>query len=214
MPSPRREASGRERRQRRAPDRKYPARSSSAQRDERWRAAQQRLVCLPVAARVERLEELHLAAGEQRDRQPVAIEQAIAGQRRQLRPRRQDAGEVERVGAGERDEGLRRRAAADLAQEADGVGQGELLAREAGDEAAAAYVAARLEPAIDAQEVAPRRQPGRLALEQTPEDDAVAAQQGMREMLDRRAFGRRERKLAPREGPTPGIGDAEGAAAP
>src|SRR5207302_1200378 len=166
---------------------------------------------------VERLEELHLAAGQQCDRQPVAIEQAIAGQRRQLRPRRQDAGEVERVGAGERDKGLRRRAAADLAQEADGVGQGELLAREAGDETPTAYVAARLEPAINAQEIAPRRQPSRLALEQAPEDDAITAQQRTGEVLDRLAFGRDAWMwpLASRQRPASGALDADsGAAAP
>ena len=48
---------------------------------------------------------------------------------------------------------------------------------EAGDEAAAADLAARLEPAVDAQQVAPRRQPVGLALEQAPEHDAVALQQ-------------------------------------
>ena len=60
-----------------------------------------------------------------------------------------------------------------------------MLAGEAGDKAAAANLAARLEPAVDSQQVAPGRQPGRLAFEHAPEHDAVAAQQSMREMLDR-----------------------------
>ena len=80
-----------------------------------------------------------------------------------------------------------------LAQHADRFGQRELLAGEAGDEAAAADLAARFEPAIDAQQVAPRRQPGGLALEQAPEHDAVAAQQRAREVLDRLGLGLRRR---------------------
>ena len=41
-----------------------------------------------------------------------------------------------------------------------------------------------LEPAIDAQQLAPRRQPAGLALEQAPEHHAVAAQQRARDVLD------------------------------
>ena len=59
--------------------------------------------CHSVAG-VERLEELHLAAGEQRDRQAVAVEHAVAGQRRELRAGGQDADQVQRVGAGQRHE--------------------------------------------------------------------------------------------------------------
>jgi hypothetical protein len=71
----------------------------------------------------------------------------------------------------------------------DRVRQRELLAGEAGDEAAAADLAARFEAAIDANEIAPLRQPRRLALEQAPADDAVAAQQDARDMLDRVGVG-------------------------
>src|SRR5580704_11823906 len=77
------------------------------------------------------------------------------------------------------DSGLRR-----PAQQADRIRQGELLAGKAGDETAAADLAARLEPAVDPQQVAPRRQPRRLALEQPPEHDAPAAQQGVGQVLD------------------------------
>ena len=45
--------------------------------------------------------------------------------------RRQDPDEVQRIGAGERDPGISGRLAPDLAQQADRVGQGELLAGEA-----------------------------------------------------------------------------------
>ena len=61
-------------------------------------------MCRPFAGGVEFLKKLYRAAGAESDRQTVAVEQAIAGQRRELRPGRQDAGEVERVGAGQRDE--------------------------------------------------------------------------------------------------------------
>src|SRR5438270_898234 len=80
-------------------------------------------------------------------------------------------------GAGERDQPARRRATPHLAERPDRLRQRELLAREAGDEPPAADVAARLEAAVDAQQVAPRRQPRRLALEHPPEDDAVAPEQ-------------------------------------
>ena len=102
----------------------------------------------------------------------------------ELRAGGQDADEVQRVGAGQRHEGVGARLAPDLAQHADRLRQRELLAGKAGDEAAAADFAARFEPAIDAQQVAPRRQPWRLAFEQPPEHDAVAAQQRAREVLD------------------------------
>src|SRR5260221_1229313 len=54
--------------------------SASGERDQRRRhgAAQQGLARRPLAAVVELFEELHLAAGEERHRQPVAIEQAGA----------------------------------------------------------------------------------------------------------------------------------------
>src|SRR5258708_6061717 len=84
-------------------------------------------------------------------------------------------------------------------------------------EAPAADVAARLERAVDAQQLAPRRQPRRLALEQPPEHDAVAAQQAARQMLDRLGLGMGPRLLgrAARQRPAPGILHAEegGAAA-
>ncbi len=62
----------------------------------------------------------------------------------------------------------------------------ELLARHAGHEVAAADFPARLEPPVDAREIAPRRGDV-LARQQAAEDDAVAAEQCPRRGLDRGA---------------------------
>ena len=87
-----------------------------------------------------------------------------------------------------------------------------MLARKAGDKTAAADLDARFETAVDAQQVAPRRQPGGFALEEAPEHNAVAAQQGAREMLD--GFGRLGRGAAAAgERPAAGILHAEDGAA-
>src|SRR5439155_10639148 len=122
-------------------------------------AAQQSLAGGPLGGGVEGFEELYLAAREQRDRQAVAVEETVSRQGGEPWPGRQDAREVERVGAGERHPGTRWRFAAGLAQHADRIGKRELLTGEAGDETAAADLAARLEAPVDAQQVAPWRQP-------------------------------------------------------
>ena len=54
-------------------------------------------------------------------------------------------------------------------------GKRELLARETGDKSAAANFSARLEPAVDAQEIPPWRKPAGLLRQKAPEDDAVTA---------------------------------------
>src|SRR4051794_41814762 len=66
--------------------------------------------------------------------------------------------------------------AADLAHFFDGFGERELFAGDAGDEAAAADLAAGFEPAVAAGELAPRRGV-RLAGEEAAEDDSVAAEE-------------------------------------
>ena len=76
------------------------------------------------------------------------------------------------------------RLAARLAQQRDRLGRGVLLAAEAGDEAPAADLAARLEAPAAHQQVAPRRQPLGLAREQPPEHHAPAAQQRPHQVLD------------------------------
>ena len=119
------------------------------------------------------------------------------------------------------------RSAAHLPQCADGIGQSELLARQAGDETPAADFPARFEPVIDAQQLAPRRQPGGFALEQPPVDDAVAAEEGAGDVFDGVGVGRRRpvllyvipafagmtiygcRNYAPRQRPPARILDAE-----
>src|SRR6185295_18932573 len=86
---------------------------------------------------------------------------------------------------------------ADFAQHADRFGQSELFTGEASDKTAAADLAARLEPAINAQQVAPGRQPCCLTFKQAPKHDAVANHQCACEMLD--CF---------RSGLSPGVGPA------
>ena len=103
--------------------------------------------------------------------------------RRDARAGGDDAGEVERVGRGHGVERAGGRRAPHLAQHRHGVGQRVLLARHAGDEAAAANLAARFETAVDARELAPRRRGG-LAGQQPPEHDPVAPQQAPRLALD------------------------------
>src|SRR6516165_359479 len=92
----------------------------SGERDERARdrATQQGLARLPLGGTIEVREKLHLTAGKECHRQASAVEHPIAGQCRELWPRGQDAGEIERVGAGERDPLIRRRLAPHLAQHA------------------------------------------------------------------------------------------------
>ena len=80
---------------------------------------------------------------------------------------------------------------ADRAHRGHGIGQRVLLAAHAGDEAAAADLSLRLEPAEHAQQRMPGRQPVGLALEQLAEHHAVAAQQDLRHLLERLGIVRR-----------------------
>src|ERR1700730_8166544 len=75
------------------------------------------------------------------------------------------------------------------AQHAHGFCKRELFAGEPGHKPAAADLAARLETAVDTEQIAPRRQPGGFALDQAPEDDARTEQQCPREMLHRLGSG-------------------------
>ena len=51
------------------------------------------------AYRVETLQKLHLVALQQSQRNAVTVENAVAGERRKFRSRRENAGEIERIGA-------------------------------------------------------------------------------------------------------------------
>ena len=102
----------------------------------------------PFARRVEDVEKPHFVTFQQRDRDAVAIENAIARQCRQPRSGREDAGEIQRIGSRQRDQRPGLSLAPYLAQFADGLGQSKLLTRKAGDEPAAADVAARFELAV------------------------------------------------------------------
>src|SRR5207253_639997 len=130
-----------------------------------------------------------------RERDAVAIGDAGGREGADAVARCEDAGEVQRIGSADDDDAAVGRRAADLAQALDGVGERELLARHAGDEAAAADLAARLEAAVDARQLAPRREV-RLAREQTAEDDAVAAEEHPRLLLDCRLAWLQQRPTA------------------
>ena len=134
------------------------------------------------------------ASRRQGDGKPIAVEHAVAGESGEPRPRRQDARQVEWIGAGKRDQSLRRRLAPDLAQGADGIGERILLAGEPGDKTAAADFSAPFERAIDAQQVAPGRQPagprapadpefGTGVLKVTPAHDTLDFEIGQRHDL-------------------------------
>src|SRR5439155_980168 len=108
-------------------------------------AAEKEIPHLPLLLRGELLEEAHFARGEERDRHAVAIQEAVAAQGGQPRAGREDADEIERIGARERSVMPLARLAARLAQQRNRLGRGGLLAAEAGDEAPAPDLAARLE---------------------------------------------------------------------
>src|SRR5215472_1674868 len=188
----------------------------SGERDERARdrATQQGLARLPLGGTIEVREKLHLTAGKECHRQASAVEHPIAGQCRELWPRGQDAGEIKRVGAGERDPLIRRRLAPHRAQHADRVRKCELLTGEAGDKPAAADFASRLEPAIDAQQVAPWRHPGRLAFNQAPEHNPITKQQSPRQVLDGFGPALWQRLCTARQRPAAGVFHAEHSGAP
>ena len=115
----------------------------------RYRRSQQRFTGGPLAADVQRFEELHLATREQCD--AIAIEQAVAGKRRELGPGvRMPA---RRVGSGQGHPRAGGRFASDLTQHADGVRQRELFSGETGGETAAADFPTRFEPAVDPQQL-------------------------------------------------------------
>ena len=84
--------------------------------------------------------------------------------------------EVHGVGGGDLDFNVGGFAAAGGAEAFDGLREGELLAAEAGDEAASTDLAAGFEAAEDAEEVAPFGGV-RFAGEEVAEEDAVAVQE-------------------------------------
>src|SRR5262249_25339582 len=133
--------------------------------------------------RFDRLEESCFIAFKEGDGNTAAVEHAIAGERRKLRTWREDAGEVQWIGAGNRDETVVSHTAPDRAQGGYRFGKGKLLAGEPGHEASAPDLATGLKVAIDAQQLAPSRQPRSFALEHAHEHDAVAAEQRTRYLL-------------------------------
>src|SRR5689334_23226786 len=135
-------------------------------------------------------EPFDLPGDARRQRHAVAPEDARARNAGDALAGNDAAEQVRRVGRGDADERAIAGTPAHLAQQRDRVGQRVLLAGDARDEAAAADLATRLEPAQHANEIAPRRQPRRLALDEAPADDAVTAQQRARDVLERRGVER------------------------
>src|SRR3984885_3385130 len=145
----------------------------------------QALLGFPLVSGFKLGQELRLAAGQCRYWQPVPVNHPIGGERRKPLSGSQDADEIERIDARQRHPLARRRPSADLAQGSDRVGKRELLAREAGDEPAAANLSSRLESAVHAQEISPWRQPPGLLRQKAPEDDAITSEQRARRIFDR-----------------------------
>src|SRR5262249_3402923 len=146
-------------------------------------AAQECLARLPFARRIQVFEQLHFTRGKEGDRYPIPIEQPIAGESRKLWSGGKDANKVQRIGAADRYPFAGVRPAPQLTQHRNCIRQGKLLAGKATNEPAAANFSSTFQRAIDAQQVAPGRQPCRLTLQQSPEDDPVAAKQGTRDGL-------------------------------
>ena len=101
------------------------------------------------------------------------------------------ADEVQRIERGQAHQRAVVRALAHGAQGADRFGQRELLARQARDEASAADFAAGFEPVVDAQQLAPRRQPGGFAFEQAPARRRRSGAAGCARCVRRRFADRR-----------------------
>src|SRR5918994_5323665 len=131
-----------------------------------------------------RADRLRLARFQCDYRDTVAVEDPIAGDAGDSLSRRNDPGEIQRVGGTEGDELPGSLEPANRSKLAHRLRQGKLLTRHSGHEATAAYLASRLEPAIDHEQLPPRRTAG-LPGEETLEDDTVAMEQGLRKELSR-----------------------------
>src|SRR5206468_5705067 len=166
----------------------------------RVRAAPEKLL-QGIVVEFGKRETAQLAAFERGDCETVAEEHAIVRDRRDARLRRHDSDEIERIGAGERDQLAASLQLPHGAQAPDRIGERKLLAAEARDEAPAADLAARFQPPVYRRELAPSRQ-ARLAREQGAENHAIAAQQGTRDLLD--ALAVVGRGVAAQDGPASG----------
>ena len=138
-------------------------------------SAQQRLASFPGGGAIEVLAHVDLPPGLRRDGDAIEIEDTTRSPGHGL-PGGDDAGQVERIGTGQRHQFQGLGAAAHLAQESDRLGERELLPRGQGEEAPAAQLAARLAAAVDRDQLAPRRQL-RLPRTEAPEHHPVAIQQ-------------------------------------
>src|SRR5690242_1876747 len=103
------------------------------------------LLRLPFALR----QPLHLATHPRADRHTILEQDARADHRGHALAGEHGADEVERIAAADDDEFPTRLAPGDRSQRGDGFGQGELLADQAVDEAAAADFAAGFQSLVD-----------------------------------------------------------------
>src|SRR5258708_19468444 len=97
-------------------------------------APQERRLRLPLLLLRQICEVLHFFRRISCDRQPVPVQQPIAGERDQPCARCNDADQIQRIGGGQRQVLLSVRLAAHVAQKTDRLRRCILLAREAGDE--------------------------------------------------------------------------------
>src|SRR5439155_7583846 len=118
----------------------------------------------------------------------VAERDDLPSDRRDARPRHEEAHDVQRVGSSDDHHLGLLRPAPHGAQRLDRLGERELLADEPADEAPAPHLASRLECAERAEEHTPARHP-RLASHELADDDAVAAETLPRE-AERIGIGR------------------------
>jgi hypothetical protein len=107
--------------------------------------------------------------------QAIAIPDLTAGDGGDAVAGDYDSDEVDGVSGGYGDDGIGV-AGAGCAEGFDGLREGELLATEAGDEAAAADFTAGFQTTEDSEEIGPLRDVG-LACEEVPEEDSVAIEE-------------------------------------
>src|SRR6476619_6793341 len=111
-----------------------------------------------------------------RDRYPVTEQNAVARDGRYPLVGREDTDEIQRIGTAHDDQLTAFLQFSNRAHAADRVRQSKLLAAKTGNETPTADFPARFEPAINHDELAPRRQP-RFTREERAENHTVALEQ-------------------------------------
>src|SRR5262249_43169512 len=128
--------------------------------------------------------EANLAADQRGERHAIAIQDPVAGQRGNSRTGRNESDQVKRIGTAHAEQCAGALSAPCVAEQADRFRSRKLLARHSGDEASATNLATCFQAPVTAQQLAPRRQPLRLALGQAPEHHAIAPEERAGDVLD------------------------------